>query len=146
MFKIIELLDENGNAINVPMKSNAATAIRYKGTFREEIPISEDRNMLYASVIRDMGIDLDDEKSLIEVNKIMDSCTEQIKRVAFIMAMSAKGEKMDELNYDKYIDWIETLDPQSFNDEKQDEIWAVYSGSVKNSSEAKKKNGQRSVK
>lgn len=146
MFKIIELLDENGNTINVPMKSNAATAIRYKGTFHEEIPISEDRNMLYASVIRDMGIDLDDEKSLIEVNKIMDSCTEQIKRVAFIMAMSAKGEKMDELNYDEYIDWIETLDPQSFNDEKQDEIWAVYSGSVKNSSEAKKKNGQRAGK
>lgn len=146
MYKIIELLDETGNTINVPMKSNAGTAIRYKGTFHEEIPISADKNMLYASVIKDMGVDLEDEKSLMEINRIMDSCTEQIKKVAFIMAMSAKGEKMDELNYDKYIDWIETLDPQSFNDEKQDEIWAVYSGSVKNSSDAKKKNGQRAGK
>lgn len=146
MFKEVKLYDEAGNEINVPMKSNAGTAIRYKGTFHEEIPISADRNMLYASVIKDMGVDLEDEKSLMEINKIMDSCTEQIKKVAFIMAMSAKGEKMDELNYDKYIDWIETLDPQSFNDEKQDEIWAVYSGSVKNSSNAKKKNGQRAGK
>lgn len=146
MYKIIELLDETGNTINVPMKSNAGTAIRYRSTFHEEIPISADKNMLFASVVKDSGIDLDNERDLMQISQIMDKAVESIKKVAFIMAMSAKGEKMDELNYDKYIDWIETLDPQSFNDEKQDEIWAVYSGSVKNSSDAKKKNGQRAAK
>ena len=63
MYKIIELLDETGNTINVPMKSNAGTAIRYRSTFHEEIPISADKNMLYASVVKDSGIDLEDRKS-----------------------------------------------------------------------------------
>lgn len=146
MYKVIELLDENGNQINVPMKSNAGTAIRYKNTFHEEIPISADKNMLYASVVKDMGIDISSETDLMNISRVMDLAVESIKKVAFIMAMSAKGEKMDELNEERYIEWIETLDPQSFSEKKQDEIWAVYGGSVKNSSDAKKKNGRQAVK
>ena len=102
--------------------------------------------MLFAQVVKDMGIDISSESDLMNISKVMDQAVDSIKKVAFIMAMSAKGEKMDELNYEKYIDWIETLDPQSFNDKKQDEIWAVYGGSVKNSSDAKKKNGPRAGK
>jgi hypothetical protein len=146
MYKVIELFDDSGNAINVPMKSNAGTAIRYKSIFYKDIPITADKNMLFASAVKNMGIDLDNDSDLMNVSKIMDNVARTIQELAFVMAMSAKGEKMDELNQSMFIDWIEGLDLQSFSEEKQDEIWSVYSGSVKNSSNAKKKSVRRAVK
>lgn len=138
MFKNVKLINENGNEVNVPMKSNAGTAIRYKGTFHEEIPLTGDKNMLYVSIMASEKVDIAKEEDLSKVADIMNKASERIKRLAFIMAMSAAGKKMDQLSFDQYVEWSETLDASSFNDEKQDEIWALYTG-TDSSSESKKK-------
>lgn len=146
MYKVIELFDDSGNVINVPMKSNAGTAIRYKSIFHKDIPITADKDMLLVSIMKDMGIDLDNDSDLMNISQIMDNVARTIQELAFVMAMSAKGEKMDELNQSMFTEWIEGLDVQSFSEEKQDEIWSVYSGSVKNSSNAKKKSARQAAK
>lgn len=142
MFKEVKLYDEAGNEINVPMKSNAGTAIRFRNSFHEEIPISGDMRMIYMSIITKENISIDEDIDINKLAVVIDKGTEKIQKLAFIMAMSAAGEKMDELNYEKYISWIEKLDLKSFTEEKQEEIWGVYSGSSNNSSEAKKKSDQ----
>lgn len=142
MFKTIELIDENGNKINVPMRSNAGTAIRYKGVFHEEIPVTGDKSMLYIAILANEKIDISKEEDLSRVGGIMSKASEKIIRLAFIMAMSGAGKQMDRLSYEDFISWSESLDPSSFTEEKQSEIWALYTGTSESSSEAKKKNDE----
>lgn len=140
MFKTIELIDENGNNINVPMRSNAGTAIRYRGVFHEEIPVTGDKSMLYVAIMANEKIDIGKEEDLTRVASIMQKATDKIIRLAFIMAMSGAGKQMDKLSYEDFVSWSETLDSASFTEEKQSEIWALYTGNSESSSESKKKN------
>lgn len=140
MLKNIELIDENGNTINVPMRSNAGTAIRYRGVFHEEIPITGDKNMLYVAIMANEKIDIGKEEDLTRVASIMQKATDKIIRLAFIMAMSAANKQMSALSFEDFVEWSETLDPASFTEEKQGEIWALYTGNSESSSESKKKN------
>lgn len=142
MFKTIELIDENGNKINVPMRSNAGTAIRYRGVFHEEIPVTGDKNMLYVAIMANEKIDIGKEEDLTRVASIMQKATDKIIRLAFIMAMSAANKQMSALSFEDFVEWSETLDPASFTEEKQSEIWALYTGTSESSSEAKKKNDE----
>lgn len=139
MYKEVKLLDIDGNERNVPMKATAATPYRFRQTFHEEIPVSDNKQAIFAAILVEEGVkSLDDDAVLMKATHCMEKAKDKIRRLAFIMAMSAKGEKMDELNFDKYIDWIDGFDSSAFTEEKEDEIWSVYQKSAENSSVAKK--------
>lgn len=139
MYKEVKLLGSDGNERNVPMKATAATPYRFRQAFHEEIPVSDNKHAIFAGIMIEMGIkSLDDDDVLIKANECMEKAKEKIRRLAYIMAMAAKGEKMDELNFDKYLDWIDGFESSAFTEEKEEEIWSVYQDSTKNSSVAKK--------
>lgn len=99
----------------VPMESNAATPIRYKQLFH--------RNLL--PVFR----------GTVEE----DTAEEMLMELAFIMAMSAAGEDMNKLSYDKYIAWLECFGALDFFDEEVvAAIRDVYIGNLVTDSEVKK--------
>ena len=139
MFKEIELLDYAGNEKKVPMKATAATPYRFRQIFHEEIPISGDRNAVTTATLLEAGIkSLDSEEAIIKANECIEKAKEKIRKLAYVMAMSAAGEKMDQLNFDKYLEWIECIDSSAFSEEKEDEIWEIYQKSNNNMSTAKK--------
>ena len=139
MYKEVTLLDENGNEINVPMKATAATPYRFRQTFHEEIPLGGNKSALLVNAMVEAGFnDLSGVDGSAKAAVCLDRASEKIRKLAYIMAMSAKGEKMDELNEEKYIDWIDGIDPEAFDGGKEAEIWEVYQRSSKNQSIPKK--------
>lgn len=100
---------------DVPMEANASTPIRYKQLFH--------RNLL--PVFR----------GTVEE----DTVEEMLPELAFIMAMSAAGEDMNKLSYDRYIAWLEQFGALDFFDEEVvTAIRDVYIGNLMTDSEVKK--------
>lgn len=143
MYKEIKLSSETGDSVTVPMKSNAATAIRYRGIFHEEIPLGGDIQVLFATAIAELGVkNLDDDEAISKASIAMDRAAEKVRKLAFVMAMAARGEKMGELTQDNYITWLEQFDASSFDDDKNTEIWSVYQKTANNSSTEKKRDAR----
>lgn len=108
---------------DVPMEANAATPIRYKQLFRRNIlPI-------FRGTVEE------------------DTAEEMLPELAFVMAMSAAGEDMNKLNYDRYITWLEQFGALDFfAEETVTAIRDVYTGNLITDSEVKKNQDQPNVK
>jgi hypothetical protein len=57
-------------------------------------------------------------------------------------ALSDKSVKLDKLNQDKYLDWLEQYDGMAIENASED-ILGVYLGNVKTDSESKKNNEEQ---
>lgn len=100
---------------SVPMKSNAATPIRYRQVFHKDIL-----------------------KELSEAEKNTALAMDSISQLAYIMAMTGSGADMSQLNEEKYIAWLEQFETFDFI-EASEAIVDVYLGNTTTTSEAKKK-------
>lgn len=110
--------------------ANAATPLRYKHVFQDDL-LTKFAN---AHKTDDTGR---------EVYQI-----DFISELAFVMAMQAdalsdKTIKLEKLNYEKYMDWLEQYDGMAFENAAED-ILNVYIGNMSNNSESKKNNEEQS--
>ena len=104
--------------VSIPMKATAATALRYRHVFGQdlmtELQDSEESTSL--------GIDT-------------------VQKLAFVMACAADPEKdMTKLNEEVYIEWLDKFEPLDLAMATQ-EIIDLYLGNTKGLSEVKKKAG-----
>ena len=104
--------------VSIPMKATAATALRYRHVFGQdlmtELQDSEESTSL--------GIDT-------------------VQKLAFVMACAADPEKdMTKLNEEVYIEWLDKFEPLDLAMATQ-EIVDLYLGNTKGLSEVKKKAG-----
>lgn len=103
---------------SVPMKATAATALRYRHVFGEDLMTEFQR------VDNDSGLGMN-----------------ALQQLSYIMACAADPEKdMNRLNEVTYMDWLEHFDPLDFADAAED-IVDLYLGNTKGLSEVKKKAG-----
>lgn len=100
---------------SIPMKSNAATPIRYRQVFHKDIL-----------------------KELSEAEKNTALAMDSISQLAFVMAMAGSGVDMAQLNEEKYIAWLEQFETFDFINASE-AIVDVYLGNTTTTSEAKKK-------
>lgn len=110
MYKEITLKDPYGNKKKVPMLANAATPIRFKMLFHADI--------LKGIIGSDGEIDFN-----------------IVSKLAYLMNGQALG-KVQTLNDDDYISWLEQFDSAAFMDNMMD-IFGVYRESEENSSKPK---------
>lgn len=104
--------------------ANAATPLRYKHVFQDDL-LTEIANARKT-----------DENGR-EIYQI-----DFISELAFIMAMQAealsdKAIKLEKLNYEKYVDWLEQYDGMAFESAAED-ILNVYVGNAVSDSKSKK--------
>lgn len=100
----------------VEMRATAATAIRYRNVFHEDIMtelISMDPSKIDAKVI------------------------EKIEQLGFIMAKTAEGANMATLSQDDFVDWLDKFDSIELMQASKD-IVMVYIGGKASKSELKK--------
>lgn len=113
MYKEIKIGDKT-----IPMLANAATPIRYKMIFHKDIL-----------------------KALKSINND-DLDTASIGELAFMMSMQSEAQsgkvKLSELNFDKYLEWLEQFNPLDIEMSAED-IVNLYSADAETSSEPKKK-------
>lgn len=102
---------------SIPMKATAATPIRYRHVFKQDV-LNE-----FTSVGDNSALAID-----------------TISQLAFIMAQSAAGADMSKLNEDVYVTWLEQFEPFDITN-AADEIVDLYVGSTEGTSEVKKKAG-----
>ena len=105
----------------VPMRANAATAMRYRQTFHG-----------------DLLTELAKEKPETENVEIL-------QKLAFIMAMSGADENMNHLTEEKYLEWLERFEYVDLI-EALPEALGVYMATQKTQSEAKKNKNQPTEK
>jgi len=123
MFSVIDIMGSDGKALPVEFLANAATPRRYKAVFGEDL-----------------------------LQKFVNAKTEEggkeyynidfLHELAFIMAFQAKAKddkavRLDKLNYNSFLNWLEAFDSMAIEDKASD-IIDVYLGNSKTSSEAKK--------
>ena len=99
----------------VPMRANAATALRFRQVFHG-----------------DLLTELAKEKPDTENVDIL-------QRLAYIMAMAGADENMNHLTEEKFMDWMEKWDYIDMV-EALPEVLGLYLASKKTQSEAKKNN------
>lgn len=108
---------------DVPMKANAATPIRYRQVFGENI-------LPYF-----MGKASEEDAA------------EMVGRLAYIMARSADGTNMSTLNQEDYISWLEGFGALDFLDgQTASEILDIYQKNGETQTELKKNPDQLSDK
>ena len=104
--------------MSIPMKATAATALRYRHVFGQDIMTE------FQNVGQDTGLGMS-----------------ALQQLAFIMACAADPEKdMSKLNEEAYIEWLDSFEPLDFA-EAAESIIDLYMGNTKSLSEAKKKEG-----
>ena len=130
MFKEVYIRRVDG-ADNRPtaLLANAATPLRYKHIFGEDLL----SNFANAKVENPDG----SERYQIDF----------LPELAFIMAMQAKAMtdktiKLEKLNPEKYMDWLEQYDGMAIENASED-ILNVYLGNVKGDSESKKNSDEQ---
>ena len=103
---------------DVTLAANAATPIRYRNTFKQDLltQISEGT--------RENGVD-------------MTVASEVAPELAFIMAKSAEKADMNKLNEDKLLEWLEQFEPMDVINATE-AIFAVYFGDAETVVESKK--------
>lgn len=114
----------------VPMLANAATPFRFKQIF------GQDLLTLFANAKR------------TDENGNEHYQIDFIGQMAFVMAMQADAAdgkiKMEMLNEEKYIDWLEHFESMAIENASED-IINIYLGNVASDSEAKKNNEEQSA-
>lgn len=101
--------------MSIPMKATAATALRYRHVF---------------------GQDLISELQKSEADTSLGLST--IQQLAFIMACAADPDKdMDKLNDEAFMKWLDKFEPLDLANATED-IVNLYMGNTKSTSEAKK--------
>ena len=97
--------------IEVDMVANAATPYRFKQVFGQD----------FFLLSRKMADETDPEVSDA-------AASDTFIKLGYIMAMQAKGEKMDKLNSDTFLAWLEGFDEANALLEAISEIAAIYRG------------------
>lgn len=108
------LKDVNIGGKIVPLLANGATPIRYRQVFHKDL-IAKMNTEMVADDVSDMASEL-----------------------AFIMAKSAEGAKMNDLSIDKYVEWLEQFEVFDVVNASED-IFNVYIGQDVSTSTPKKK-------
>lgn len=128
MYKDVMIARCDGKDEPTPMLANAATSLRFKQIF------GEDLLTLFANA--------ESEENGRRIYSI-----DFISELAFVMAMQAKAHdgkiKMEKLNTNSLIDWLEDYDGMSMENACQ-EILDVYLGNTRVDSQAKKNNEEQS--
>lgn len=123
MFQKIEMALCNGETKEIEFLANAATPLRYKMTFRQDLLTKFANAKTEVDGVENYNIDF-------------------LSELAFIMAMQAEANsneklKLDKLNFNSFLDWLESFDSMAFEN-KASELIDVYLGNVHTDSEAKK--------
>lgn len=103
----------------VMMRSSAATAIRYRNTFQEDIM---------------------KELMAMDPEKMDAKVIEKIQKLGYIMARSAERADMTTLTEDDYLEWLDQFDTIDIMQASKD-ILMLYLGNKVSSSELKKTEG-----
>ena len=120
MYKVISMLTDDEQPIDVPFLANAATPFRYKALFGKDLLV-----LFQKSVTNDGVYDID-----------------FVSELAFVMAMQAKakdgGVDLNTINRDSLLEWLEQFGGfELFN--HANDIMNVYLGNTASTSKEKKK-------
>ena len=127
MFKEVFIQRVDGSDDTTPILANAATPLRYKHIFGDDLLTK------FANKTDENG----SERYQIDF----------LGELAFVMAMQAaaltdKSIKLEKLNPDKYMDWLEQFEGMAIENAAED-ILNTYLGNVQGDSEAKKNNEEQ---
>lgn len=128
MYKEVMIERADGKDEPTPLMANAATALRYKQIFHNDLLT------LFANA--------ETEKDGAKYYNI-----DFLPELTFVMAMQAraktdKGVKLDQLSLDNMIDWLEDYDSLAIENASR-EILSVYLKNTDSDSEAKKNNDEQ---
>lgn len=129
MYKEVSIARFDGKDEPTPMLANAATPLRYKHIFEEDLLT------LFANA-KQTDADGNERYSI-----------DFLGELAFVMAMQAasltdKNVKMERLNQEQYINWLEQFDSMAIENASED-ILNVYLGNTKTDSESKKNSDEQ---
>lgn len=132
MYKSITLQNAKGEDVEIGFLANAATSLRYKNIFRNDL------------LTKFANAKKENEDGTVNFN------IDFLPELSFIMAMQSKAAddekvKLDKLGMNDFINWLETLDSFTLEDHAE-EIVSVYYGNTETTSEAKKNNEKQSEK
>ena len=100
----------------VPMLSNAATPIYYRQVFSKDL-------LVFLQSMNSKGI--------------VEGFSETVAQLAFVMAAQADKKKINELNFDNFIEWLSEYEALDFEQASGD-ILGLYTSGGKTMSRAKK--------
>ena len=128
MFKEVTIARADGSGAPTALMANAATALRFKQIFKKDLLT------LFANAKT--------EENGKEVYNI-----DFLPELTFTMAMQARakseGIRIDQLNEDDMIEWLEDYDSMAIENAST-EIINVYVGNTQSDSKSKKNRGKRS--
>ena len=132
MYKSITLQNAKGEDVEIGFLANAATPLRYKNIFRNDL-LTKFANAKKENEDGTVNFDID-----------------FLPELSFIMAMQAKAAdnkevKLEKLSNNEFMDWLEGLDSFTI-EENSEEILSVYYGNTDTTSEAKKNSDKQSEK
>lgn len=111
MYKEIQV-----GAKTVPMLSNAATPLYFRQVFSKDL-------LVFLQSMNNKGI--------------VDGFSETVSQLAFVMAAQAEKKKINELNFDKYIEWLSGFEALDFETASGD-ILGLYTSGGRTLSKPKK--------
>lgn len=109
MYKEIQIGEKT-----IGLKATASTTYRFKQVFKRDIL-----------------------KVMMDTSGAQQAEEDDVMRLAYIMAMSARGEDMSKLNEDSYIGWLDKFDPMDLFIAQED-IMEVFQGNRKTEETQKK--------
>lgn len=109
MYKEIQIGEKT-----IGLKATASTTYRFKQVFKRDIL-----------------------KVMMDTSGAQQAEEDDIMRLAYIMAMSARGDDMSKLNEDSYIGWLDQFDPMDLFIAQED-ILEVFQGNRKTEETQKK--------
>ena len=109
MYKEIQIGEKT-----IGLKATASTTYRFKQVFKRDIL-----------------------KVMMDTSGAQQAEEDDVMRLAYIMAMSARGEDMSKLNEDSYIGWLDQFDPMDLF-VAQEDILEVFQGNRKTEETQKK--------
>lgn len=98
----------------IGLKATASTTYRFKQVFKRDIL-----------------------KVMMDTSGAQQAEEDDVMRLAYIMAMSARGDDMSKLNEDSYIGWLDQFDPMDLFIAQED-IMEVFQGNRKTEETQKK--------
>lgn len=130
MYKEISIARADGSEELTPLLANAATPRRYKQIFHEDL----------LTLIANAEKKTEAGETIYSIDFLAE--------LTFVMAMQAKARddskiKLDKLNENSLIDWLEQFDGMSIENAAND-ILEVYLGNSKTESETKKNRDEQS--
>lgn len=109
MYKEIQIGEKT-----IGLKATASTTYRFKQVFKRDIL-----------------------KVMMDTSGAQQAEEDDVMRLAYIMAMSARGEDMSKLNDDSYIGWLDQFDPMDLF-VAQEDILEVFQGNRRTEETQKK--------